>query len=314
MAQQPRPAAARPARPVHQTRPLLGHRRRRGGDEHRRDRRGLAGEPTHRRSSRCRRGNGGNRAARAQRGQPDADRGSPAARPRATDVVHAVARRGGVDGAAMGPAVARPGGELRPPDALHVRLPDCCRRRRGDDRVRRPPSPGSRSARPAGPARCRGDGGVLGAATVGSALCDGQCQRRIRSVRRFGAVGRSIEGLAHPRRIGVSPAVRRSWVDGRPLARGITPVASPRRGRPRRVERRTRRCGGGDAAAPPRPCRDGDRRDRGVRRIRAGGDQDPAHRAVRHHRPELLLDLADRRVHGDVGRRQRAADAVSAFA
>ncbi len=52
--------------------------------------------------------------------------------------------------------------------------------------------------------------------------------------------------------------------------------------------------------------------DRGVRRIRVGGDQDPAHRAVRDHRPELLLDLADRRVHGDHGRRQRPAGAVSA--
>ena len=34
-----------------------------------------------------RRGDGGDRAARAQRGQPDADRGPPAARPRAADVV-----------------------------------------------------------------------------------------------------------------------------------------------------------------------------------------------------------------------------------
>ena len=68
-----------------------------------------------------------------------------------------------------------------------------------------------------------------------------------------------------------------------------------------------RRRGAGDAASAPRPGSDGDHRQRCVRRIRVGGDQDPTDRAVRDHRPELLLDLADRRVHGDGGRRQRPA-------
>ena len=42
-------------------------------------------------------------------------------------------------GRPVGVAVARPGGELRAADALHLRLPDRRRRRRGDDRLRRAP-------------------------------------------------------------------------------------------------------------------------------------------------------------------------------
>ena len=124
LAQQPRSAATRRACPVHQARPVLGHSGRGSGDEHRRHRRCLAGEPADVRFDRGRRGDGGDRAARTQRGQPDADRSSPATRPRDADVVHAVACRRRVDRSPMGTPLARTGGELRAPDALHLRLPN----------------------------------------------------------------------------------------------------------------------------------------------------------------------------------------------
>ena len=47
VAQQPRAVAARRPGPVHQARPLLGHGRRCGGDEHRRHRRRVARQPPH---------------------------------------------------------------------------------------------------------------------------------------------------------------------------------------------------------------------------------------------------------------------------
>ena len=52
------------ARPVHQARPVLGHGGRRGGDEHRRDRRRVAGQPPHPRIRRRCRGDGRHRRAR----------------------------------------------------------------------------------------------------------------------------------------------------------------------------------------------------------------------------------------------------------
>ena len=68
--------------------------------------------------------------------------------------------------------------------------------------------------------------------------------------------------------------------------------------------------GGDRPQAPPPWARcDGRRRARRPRRVGRRRDQDPAHRAVRDHRPELLLGLADRPVRRHGGRRQRPARA-----
>ena len=211
----------------------------------------------------------------------------------------AVARRGDVDGTTAGRCRGSPWrAELRAADALHVRLPD--RRRR---RWRRPSRSSSitaahRGAAPSGLC-CRRGGhvAVLGAAAVGPArrqrATSATCS--VRAAARRGRSGR-LARRADPRRVGVRPPVLRARLDGRPPARGPRPSllvgrrgadrvgAVARRGGDRRMRRRHR----GLAAMA------GDRR-RGARRVRAGGGQDPAHRAVRHHRPELLLDLADRR-------------------
>ena len=273
VAQQPRAVAARRAGPVHQARPLLGHGSRRGGDEHRRHRRRVARQPPHPRIRRRCRSDGRHRRAAAQRGQPDAHRGPPAARPRTADVVHAVARRGDVDGPALGAAVARPGRQLRAPDALHLRLPDRGGRRGGDDRLRRPPSrrPGERGSAD-DPHRC-GRRAVLGPTAVGSAVRHWQCRRRARTVGGIGAVRRRVAGPAHPRRVGVRATVLHPWLDGRPVARGTTAVAAGRRVRPCGVGGSTRRSGDRDAPPPPGAGRHG--RDR-QRRPSAGQSSLPS--------------------------------------
>ena len=158
----------------------------------------------------------------------------------------------------------------------------------------------------------RGHRAVLGPTGVGSAVSHRQRRRRARPVGRIGAVRRRVAGPAHPRRVGVRAPVLHPWLDGRPVARGTTAVAAGRRVRPCGVGGSTRRSGDRDAPPPPGPGRNGgDRRD-GPRRVGRRRRQDPAHRAVRDHRPELLLELADRRVPGDGDRRQHPAPAVSA--
>ena len=157
----------------------------------------------------------------AQRGQPDADRGPPAARPRAADVVPAVARRGDVAGRAWAAAVA-----------ACSRRASCCRPT-SPTPTRRSPSPWRRPSR----SSC-GIAGPLDA-LAGSRLVAARRRRRcagcsrcgtsspapatsarvLEPERRLGTIGRGVAGAAHPRRVGVRPAVRRAGLDGRPAAR-----------------------------------------------------------------------------------------------
>ena len=158
--------------------------------------------------------------------------------------------------------------------------------------------------------RRRDHGALLGAAVLGPALRVGERGRRARTVGRLGALGRSIARHPHPRRVGVRPAVLHAGVDGRPPAPRLTTLAARRRARPRGVGGPAPRHGDRHAPASPRSRRHGRGRRRRPCRLGGGGDQDPTDRAVRDHRPELLLDLADRRVSGHGGRRQRAARTV----